>query len=174
MQHSSTHRARWPWLLVMVVVVVAALAEIWWEPAPREAVVLAPRVPMLSNPAPAPEASRAPSTPTVPSAPPLKLVGTVMAGAGSLAMVRHASDSRLLELRVGDRVEDLVVTAITPDRVSFTGEAGPVVIEADRTVAASASPVPSAAVHPPAGAQAAPPAWAEGEAPWDLAPPFKH
>jgi len=172
MQLSPTDRARWPWLLVMVL--VAVLAAIWWEPAPREAVVLVPRAPMAANRGPAPEVRSVAPAAAVRPAPPLKLVGTVMTGAGSLAMVRHAGDSQLLELRVGDRVAGLVVTAIGADRISFTGEGGPIVIQAERTVAASASPVPSPAVNPPPASQAQPSAWAEGEAPWDLAPPFKH
>jgi hypothetical protein len=90
-----------------------------------------------------------------------------MAGAGSMAMVRLTADSRLMELRVGDRVAGLAVTAIEPDRIVLAGGAQPLVVETSR--AAPEPPPPSRAASAPSA-----PAYAEGEAPWDLAPPFRH
>jgi len=62
-----------------------------------------------------------------------KLVGTVMAanGADSFALVRRTADSQLVQLRAGDRVEGLTVSAIEPHRVVLAGAAQAIVIEAD-------------------------------------------
>ncbi|WP_169418383.1 hypothetical protein [Ramlibacter agri] len=105
-------------------------------------------------------------------APALKLVGTVAAGAASFATVLHTADSQVLQLRVGDHVDGYAVTAIEPGRLVLDGAAQPLVIEPERTAAAPASPPPSAAT--PAAPQVEQPNYPEGEAPWDLAPPFRH
>jgi hypothetical protein len=96
-----------------------------------------------------------------------KLVSTVMAanGADSFALVRRTADSQLVQLRAGDRVEGLTVSAIEPDRVVLAGAAHAIVIEADRAAAVSASPVPSRAVGPPPASQEEP-AWAGDPAPF--------
>ena len=71
------------------------------------------------------------------SASAFKLVGTVMAahGADSFAMVRRTADSHLVQLRAGDRVEGLTVSAIESDSVALAGAGQAIVIEADRTAA---------------------------------------
>lgn len=147
MQLSPTDRPRWPWLLV--VVLAAVLAATWWEPSPDEAVVLAPApAPAIANRVPAPEVRSPAAAPARAPAPAFKFVGAVMAGAGSLAMVRHTTDSQLLELRVGDRVEGLVVTAIGPDRVTLAGATGSVVIETETQAAVPAPLAPALAAVP--------------------------
>jgi hypothetical protein len=94
-------------------------------------------------------------------APALKLEGTVVAGAGSFAMVRPTEDSRLLQLRVGDRVDGLVVTAIGFDRVALAGAAQRLVIEAETRSSAVATAVvaPAAVPHqqPALAAEPVPP-----------------
>jgi hypothetical protein len=178
MQLSLTDRARWWWLLVVVLAV--ASAALWWPPSREDRVVLAPvsaHPPMIANPVPSPEVGSPPAPAPIQvatPAPALKLVGTVSAGAGSFATVLHTTDSQLLQLRVGDRVDGLAVTAIEPGRLVLAGAAQPVVIEAERAVAPSAPPVGSGAVSPPPAARTEPPKWPEGEAPWDLVPPFGH
>jgi hypothetical protein len=176
MQFPLTDRARWAWWLAAVLVAMLAVAA-WW-PAPREErVVLAPAaVRAMADSAPAIEMSSqsvaAPAAAPA-SAPAIKLVGTVIAGTGSVATVRLAADAQLVQLRVGDRIGGHVVTAIEPDRIALGGAGQPVVIEADRTPAAPDSQVLPAA-SPPPPEQAKPEAFAEGQAPWDLAPPFRH
>jgi hypothetical protein len=101
------------------------------------------------------------------SASAFKLIGTVMAadGADSFALVRRTSDSQLLQLRPGDRVEGMTVSAIGADSVVLAGAAQPIVIEADKTAAAPVSPVPSRAFspHPVPDVE---PAWAGDPAPF--------
>jgi len=176
MQASLTDRARWPWWLAAAL--VAVLMAMWWRPwvdaavapAPAAAPAIAKRMPApdLSSPAPAP-------TPVATRAPALKLVGTAVGGASSFATVRRTTDSQLLQLRVGDRVDGLAVTAIEPDRIVLAGAAQPpIVIEVDRTVAVPVPPVPSRAVSPLPTSQVEPAAYAEGEAPWDAGANFRH
>jgi hypothetical protein len=178
MQLPLTDRGHWPWWLATAFAL--ALATLWWvtapdDAAPAPAVRLASRVlgsdggsPPATAPiqAATPTPAPAPVSASVPEKPPLKLVGTVMAGAGSMAMVRLTADSQLMELRVGDRVAGLAVTAIEPDRIVLAGGAQPVVVETSR---AAPAPPPSRAASAPSS-----PKYAEGEAPWDLAPPFRH
>jgi hypothetical protein len=171
MQLSLIGRARWPWWLATALVVV--LMAIWWllspddaeQPAPAPVAATVNRVPSadMSSPTPASEPIEAAKP-----APALKLEGTIMAGAASFAMVRHTTDSLVLQLHVGDRVDDLVVTAVEPDRVVLAGAAKPVVIEADRTVASPAPPVLSRAVvsPTPASQEEPEPAWAGDPAPF--------
>jgi hypothetical protein len=178
MQLSLTDRVRWSWLLVMVACVVSA--AVWWQPAPEQRVVLAQRpATTVANPAPAADINIPPAPAPIPVAPPapaLKLVGTVGTGGSSFAMVRHAEDPQLLQLRVGDHIDGLAVTAIEPDRVVLAGAAQPVVIEAEKPAAAADSPAPSGAAILPAGSKPKqqPQEWPEGQAPWDLVPPFQH
>jgi len=168
MQASVTNRTRWPFWLVTVLVV--ALAATWWWPSSDDAVVSAPIPPVASAPAPvvapAPTPVSAP-TPIPAAAKPVdaalsasafRLVGTVMAadGANSFAVVRRTADSQLVQLRAGDRVESLTVSAIESDSVVLAGAGRAIVIEADRTIA---SPVPSRAVNPPPASDEEP-AWA--------------
>jgi hypothetical protein len=49
-----------------------------------------------------------------------------------------------------------------------------IVVEADRTVAVPAPPAPPATATPAPAVQVEKLPWAEGDAPWDLAPPFRH
>jgi len=101
------------------------------------------------------------------SASAFKLIGTVMAanGANSFALVRRTADSQFVQVRAGDRVEGLTVSAIKPDSVVLTGAAQAIVIEADRTAAVPASPVPSRAVSRPSEPEPEP-AWAGDPAPF--------
>lgn len=167
-----TDRARPAWWLAGVLVAVLA-TTLWWPATPREAVVLAPAAlrPAVSAPAAVtpPNSSPAPLP-----RPELKLVGTVITGNGGVATVRLGADAQVVQLRVGDRVEGLVVTAIEADRIALGGAAQPIVIQADRPQAAPPPPVASPAAGPARAASAEQPAYAEGEAPWDLAPPFRH
>ncbi|MGK6306044.1 hypothetical protein [Variovorax sp. DT-64] len=158
MQLSQGDRARWPWWLMTVLIVVSAVT--WWQhddAVVPVAVAAPPPVPQVADHAAAPDvcsASTSGSIETATLAPALKLEGTVIAGAGSFAMVRRTTDSQLLQLRAGDRVEGLVVTAIESDRVTLTGAGRSVVIEAQ----AQAAAVAPAVVAPPAQAVAAVPA----------------
>jgi hypothetical protein len=172
MQLPAAERDVWPWWLAMAFAL--ALAALWWGTAPDDAAAPAPAARLANRPpgadvplAVTPSQAAAPKPTPAPAKPSLQLVGTVMAGAGSMAMVRQTADARVLELRVGDRVAGLAVAAIEPDRVVLAGAAQPIVIEAAR---------PAAAPREPSRAASAPsaPAYAEGEAPWDLAPPFRH
>lgn len=167
MQASLTDGTRWPWLLVPVLVAVSV--AMGWEPWQDEAVApaapAAAAAPAIAQRAPAPAPVPAPAAP-----PEFKFVGTVMAGAGSFATVRRASDSQVLQLRVGDRVDGLAVIRIEPERIVLAGPSRPIVIEAARPVAVPEPPAASQADSAPA----APPAFAEGQAPWDLVPPFGH
>jgi hypothetical protein len=180
MQVSLTDRARWPWWLAAAL--GAASMAMWWQPWADHAVVPAPSAAATATPVPIaqrmpasdPSPPAAASTPAATPAPALKLVGTAVGGAGSFAIVRRTTDSQVLRLRVGDRVDGLAVTAIENDRVVLAGATQPVVIETDRTVAAPAAPVLSRAASPAPASKTEPQEWAEGEAPWDLAPPFKH
>jgi hypothetical protein len=169
MQASLTDRGSWLlWLAMSAVAVVFGVA--WWQPWGDDAVVPAPAAaiaqpaiaPPASPPAPAPVQTGAP-------APALKLIGTVAGGTGSFATMLRTTDSQVLQLRVGDQVDGLAVTAIEPDRVVLSAAGQPVVIEAERRIAVSAAPLSS-----PAASQVEAPSYPEGEAPWDLAPPFRH
>ena len=169
-----TNHTRWP--LWLATVPVVALAATWWWPSFDDAVVAAPIRPVASAPAPA--ADPAPTlviapTPVPAAAKPVdaalsasafKLVGTVMAAksADSFALVRRTADSRLVQLRAGDRVEGLTVSAIESGDVVLAGAGRALVVEADRTVA---SPVPSRAVSPPPAPDVEP-AWAGDPAPF--------
>ena len=130
MQSSLTETRRWPWWFLTAI--AALLVGAWWQPwhdDPAE-----PAVALMPDTAPMCAPDMDPSTVPVQAAvsapaPAFKLEGTVVGGAGSFAMVRHTADSRLLQLRVGDRVDDLVVTGIESGKVLLTGAAGPVAIE---------------------------------------------
>jgi hypothetical protein len=168
-----THRTRWPLWLVPVLVV--ALAATWWSSS-DDAVVSAPIPPVASAPnpvvalaptpviAPTPIPAAANPVDAALSASAFKLVGTVMAanGADSFALVRRRADSRLMQLRAGDRVEGLTVSAIESDDVVLAGAGRAIVIEADRAVA---SPVPSRVVSSPPVSDVEP-AWAGDPAPF--------
>jgi hypothetical protein len=167
-----TNRTRWPSWLVTVLAI--ALAAMWCWPSPDDAVVLAPLSRVASAPAPvfatAPTPVFAPTpievaakpVDAVSSASPFTLVGTVMApdGTDSFALVRRTADSRLVQLRAGDRVEGLTVSAIESDSVVLANAGQAIVIEADRT-----SPAPFRAVSPPPAPDAEP-AWAGDPAPF--------
>jgi len=101
------------------------------------------------------------------SASAFKLVGTVVAadGTDSFALVRRTADSQLMQLRAGDRVEGLTVSAVESNSVVLAGAGQAIVIEADRTATAPASPVPSRAASP-APASDEEPAWAGDPAPF--------
>jgi hypothetical protein len=169
MQAFATIRARWP--LWLVTVLVGALAATWWWPSSDDAAVSAPALMVAPAPtsviAPTPIPAVAKLVEVPPSASAFKLVGTVMAADGthSFAMVRRTADSQLVQLRAGDRVEGLTVSAIGPDGVVLAGAAHAVVIGADRTTAVPVSPVPSRAVSP-APASDEEPAWAGDPAPF--------
>ncbi len=177
MQASLTNRARWPsWL---VAALVAVLMAIWWRPWVDDAVAPAPAAapaPAIAERMPPPNLSSPAAAPTevATPAPALKLVGTVLGGAGSFATVLRRTDSQPLLLRVGDRVDGLTVAAIEPDHVVLAGAAQPIVIKADSAGAVSAPPVLSRAVSPLATSQVEPPTYAEGEAPWDAGANFRH
>jgi len=94
----------------------------------------APIAPVVSAPAPVADAAPAPAivaTTTPPAAKPpdaappasFKLVGTVVTanGSDSFAMVRRTADSQLVQLRAGDRVEGLTVSAIESGDVVLAG-----------------------------------------------------
>jgi hypothetical protein len=169
-----TNGARWP--LWLATVPVVALAATWWWPSSGEAVVSTP-IPALAS-APAPVVALAPTPAIAPtpipaaakpvdaarSASAFKLIGTVMAanGADSFALVRRTADSRLVQLRAGDRVQGLTVSAIESGDVVLAGAGQAIVIEADKTVA---SPVPLRAVSPPPAPDVEP-AWAGDPAPF--------
>jgi hypothetical protein len=180
MQALLTDRGRWPWLALALAAVPAAM---WWQPwadapavpAPAPAPVATKQMPVADAhplaPAPTPAA-----TPVAVHMPALTLVGTTVGGASSFATVRRTPASQPLLLRVGDRIDGLTVTAVEPDRIVLAGAAQPpIVIEIDRTAAASAPPAPARPVSPSRPAsQAEQPAFAEGEAPWDAGPNFRH
>jgi len=175
MQTSLIDRARWPWWLAAALAAVSTAA--WWQPWVRDAVVPAPApAPAIAQRVPAPEPGSPAPAPTLVAtpAPALKLVGTTVGGASSFATVRRTTDSQLLLLRVGDRVDGLAVTAIEPDRIVLAGVARPIVIEADRTAGVPAPPAASRVLSPLPSAQGDPPPYAEGEVPWDAGPNFRH
>ena len=159
MQSSLTETRRWPWWFLTAI--AALLVGAWWQPwhddpAEPAAALMPDSAPMCTHDAdksaaPVPAADSAP----VP-APAFKLEGTIVGGAGSFAMVRHMADSRLVQLRVGDRVDDLVVTGIESGRVVLTGAAGPVAIETWPQATGDANAT-AAAPTPPAFAVPAPP-----------------
>jgi hypothetical protein len=135
-------------------VLVVALAATWRWPSFDDAIESAPIPPVVSVPAPvadpAPIPVIAPTTPpaanpadAAPSAS-FKLVGTVVTanGADSFAMVRRTVDSQLVQLRAGDRVEGLTVSAIEPHRVVLAGAAQAIVMEADPEPAWAGDPAP--------------------------------
>jgi hypothetical protein len=175
MQAAVTDRTRWP--LRLVAALVVALAATWWWPSSDDTVVSTPIPPIASAPArvvaAAPTSVIAPTPIPVPakaidaarSASAFRLVGTVMAadGAGSFALVRRTADSQLVRLRAGDRIEGFTVSAIGSDSVVLAGAAQAVVIEAGRTAAAPAAPVPYRTVSPPPEPE---PAWAGDPAPF--------
>lgn len=161
MQSSLTERKPWPWWLLATI--VAVLAGMWWQPwhddpaEPATAWVPDSAPMCASNTDESTASLQAATTSPVPA---FKLEGTVVGGAGSFAMVRHTTDSRLLQLRVGDRVDDFVVTGIESGRVVLTGTGGPVAIETWTQAAAALAPAPAPAAAkplPPAGAEAPPP-----------------
>lgn len=163
----ASHRSRRPlWLAAAFAI---ALAATWWWLSSDDAVVPAPVPPVASVPAPVAVPTPAPAMAQTPMpaaaktvdpemfASAFKLVGTVMAagGAGSFAMVLRTADSQLVQLRAGDRVEGLTVSAIESDSVVLAGAGQAIVIEAERAVA---SPAPSHAVSSPSSDVK--PAWA--------------
>ncbi|VTU19672.1 hypothetical protein RA8CHR_01976 [Variovorax sp. RA8] len=149
-----------------MMVLAGVLAVMWWQHEDAVMPVAAAAPPPVAQiadraPAPAPPSdvcsvsTSAPIEAATPvSAPALKLEGTVMAGTRSFAMVRRTTDSQLLQLRVGDRVEGFVVIAIESDRVALAGAGRSIVIEAQAQAAAAAPAV----VAPLAQAVAAVPA----------------
>ncbi len=145
-------------------VLIVVSAVMWWQHDDTVAPVVAatpPPVPQIVDRAAAADvcsASTSGSIETATSAPALKLEGTVIAGAGSFAMVRRTTDSQLLQLRAGDRVDGLVVTAIESDRVALTGAGRSIVIEVQAQAQAHAAAVAPAVAAPPAQAVAAVPA----------------
>lgn len=153
-----THRKRWLWCLATSSVVAMAALQ-WWWPSSDGAVVLAPiamAAPVLAPViAPIPVPPPAKPIDAVPAAPAFKVVGTVRAAnsADSFALVRRTSDSQVVRLRNGDRLDGLTVSAIESNTVVLTGAGQPVVIEADRS-----APVPRAVALPPA--PDVEPAWA--------------
>lgn len=173
MQVSLTDHVSWPWWLAAAF--AALTMTMWWQPWADDAAAPVPApatVPAIV--AATAVSSTVPASTAVAPPPKLKFVGAVLAGAGSFATVRRATDSQMLELRMGDRVDGYAVTAIEPERVVLAGAAQSIVIEADRTAPEPAPRVLPAAIGVPAAPPAEPPKWADGEAPWDLAPPFKH
>ena len=158
---------------------VCALTVTWWWVSSNGVVGSAPILLVASVPdarlaaaptavvAPAPAAAATKSVDAALPAAAFKLVGTVMAanGAGSFAMVRRTADSQLVQLRAGDRVDGLTVSAIGADSVVLAGPAHSIVIEADKTAAFPASPVRSRVVSPPPVADVEP-AWAGDPAPF--------
>lgn len=178
MQAPLRDRARWPWWLAAA---LAALSiAIWWRPWAGDVVVSTPAlvpVPATAQrlPAAGPSRPAAAPAPAAVRAPALQLIGTAVGGTSSFATVRRTTDSQILLLRVGDRVDGLDVTAIEPGRIVLAGAAPPpIVIEAEATAAAAVPPVPTRAVNPPPASKVESPAWAEGEAPWDAGPDFRH
>jgi len=168
MRFSLTDSARWPWWLATGF--IALLVGVWWQPwlddtaAPAAGVAptfASAPAPMVGDRMPEPGAGGAIAPVDATQSRPARrftLEGTVMAGAGSFAMVRHTTDSQSLLLRVGDRVDGLVVTEIRSGSVVLSGPAGPVVIEVGTRTAAAppagavrpARPVrPAAALPPP-------------------------
>jgi hypothetical protein len=170
MQASLTDRARWPWWLAAAL--AAVLIAMWWRPWADDPVVPAPAI-AKRMPAPGPSRAAPAPLPVATPAPALKLVGTTVGGASSFATVLHATDSQVLLLHVGDRVDGFTVAAIEPDRIVLTGAAQPIVIEVDKTSTVRAPPVAARAPAQPAS-QAEQPTFAEGEAPWDAGPNFRH
>lgn len=158
MQSSFTHRARWPWWLVTMLAVGSA--AMWWQPwrddAPAPAPVPAPKiVEHLSASDVCTSSASSPIEPATPL-PALRLVGTVMARSGGFAMVRHMADSRLLQLRVGDRVDGLAVTTIESHRIVLAGAAGSVAIEAETQAVPAPAAIAPAVVAPQAAAAPVP------------------
>jgi len=177
MQASQTDPPSWPlWLLTALV--AALFGVTWWQPwvdTPQAQAPAAQPAPEIAERRPAPPASppapaRIESSAIPAPAPSLRLVGTVDGGSGSFATVLRTTDSQLLQVRVGDRIDGLTVTAIEPGRVVMAGAAQPIVVEAPPAVAVPPPPLPSR----PAASQVEPPNWPEGGAPWDLSPPFQH
>jgi hypothetical protein len=142
----------------MALVVVSA-AMWWWPSSPHESAVLASAPAsalagggpghgdVCSASSAAPIKIVAPALP----APALRLEGTVMAGSASFAMVRRTTDSRLLQLRVGDRIDGLVVTEIESSRIALAGASQRIVIESETRApdAAPAAPANTARPVPP-------------------------
>ncbi|AZG10183.1 hypothetical protein EGT29_21215 [Pigmentiphaga sp. H8] len=154
MQSSLTETRRWPWWFLAS---IAALSIAWWQPwhddpAEPAAALMPDSAPLCAHDA---DKSVAPGQAAT-SAPALKLEGTVVGGAGSFAMVRHTADSRLVQLRVGDRVDDLVVTEIESGKVVLAGATGIVAIETWPQAATDAG-AGAAEPAPPASAPPAPP-----------------
>lgn len=73
-----------------------------------------------------------------------------MAGSASFAMVRHMTDSQLLQLRVGDRIDGLVVTEIESSRIALAGASQRIVIEGEARApdAAPAAGAPANTARP--------------------------
>ena len=145
-------------------VLVVVSAVMWWQhddTVAPVAVATPPPVPQIADRATAADVCSASTSgliETATPAPALKLEGTVIAGAGSFAMVRRTTDSQLLQLRAGDRIDGLVVTAIESDRVALTGAWRSIVIEVQAQAQAHAVAVAPAVVASPAQAIAAVPA----------------
>jgi hypothetical protein len=101
------------------------------------------------------------------SALPFKVVGTVNAAndADSFALVRLMSDSQLLKLRAGDRIENLTVRAIQSHSVVLGDAARAIVIEVDKAATVPALQRSSRVVSraPVADVE---PAWAGDPAPF--------
>ena len=125
--------------------IIAASAAAWWgwpasddavASAPVESVVAVPIPAVVPTPAVASRSIRPPAPlEAARSASLFKLVGTVKAanGADSFALVRRTSDSQLVKLRAGDRIEGFTVGKIESDSVVLAGVGHTVVVEADNT-----------------------------------------
>lgn len=173
LQRSVPDRTRWP--LWLAAVFLLALAATGW-PSSDDAAMTVPTPLLASAPtavaglAPpagiAPKAVAAAAKPVggAPPASAFRLVGTVLAANGteSFALVRRAADSKLLQLRAGDRLEGLTVRAIRSDAVVLAGAEQAIVIEADPV---AASPVPSGASSTSRSPDVEP-AWAGDPAPF--------
>ena len=126
----------------------------------------APAIASRSLRAPAPLEAARPASP-------FKLVGTVKAanGADSFALVRRTSDSQLLKLRAGDRIEGFTVGRIESDSVVLAGVGHTVMVEADNAAAGDSTaagprstlPLPVVSRAPVAQEE---PAWAGDPAPF--------
>lgn len=175
MQTAVTNRTRWPLWLVTVLGVALSVA-CWW-PSSDDAVMSTPILPVASAPvlvvAPVPtpviapaliQAAEDPVNAALSASTTFRLVGTVIAAddADSFALVRLTANSQLMQLRAGDRVEAMTVSAIESDKVVLAGAGQAIVIKAARRIA---SPVPSRAVGP-APASDVEPAWAGDPAPF--------
>ncbi len=88
-------------------------------PPVRTADVPAPIVVVRATTTQPPGATPAPAA--GPSAPGFSLVGTTLADGASFAILQRTGDARFVQVRVGDRIDRLVVTGIAADRIDLAG-----------------------------------------------------